>query len=334
MNAKQYLFDLNATLSADDAEIPSDQPAIMPLSHLAVLRVSGVDATDFLQGQTTCSLKVINDLKATSEQAASFGAFCNAKGRVISTFLIVAQQQDWLLILPAELLPIIQKRLQMYIMRAKVVLTDCSESTCLLGLNGLKVDSLKLELPNKHLGVLAQNFISLRLGEQNPRYLLLADVTTAQQLIADSMQQGASLQNATAWQLLDIEAGIPWVCLKTSEEYIPQMLNLDQLGGISFNKGCYTGQEIVARTHYLGQAKRAMYMAMAEINSLAPELNSPVLDTPNGQVVGAVLATHVRHNRCTLLVVLAIEARDSKTLTLQSPSLPLTFIRNLIYDYS
>lgn len=327
MNAKQYLFDLNATLSADDAEMPSDQSAIMPLSHLALLRVSGIDATDFLQGQTTCNLKEIN------EHNASFGAFCNAKGRVISTFLIVKQQQDWLLILPAELLPGIQKRLQMYIMRAKVVLTDCSESTCLLGLSGLKIDALKSELPDKHLGVLTQNFISLRLGKQNPRYLLLADVTTAQQLIADSIQRGASLQNAAAWQLLDIEAGIPWVCLKTSEEYIPQMLNLDQLGGISFNKGCYTGQEIVARTHYLGKAKRAMYMATAEINGLVPELNSPVLDAPNGQVIGAVLATHVRHNRCTLLVVLAIEARDLKTLTLQIPPLPLTFTRNLIYDY-
>lgn len=325
MNANQYLLDLNATMPLEEnTERLANQPTIMPLNHLAVLRVSGIDATDFLQGQTTCDLKVMN------EQSASFGAFCNAKGRVISTFLIVKQQADWLLLLPTELLPSVQKRLQMYVMRAKVVLNDCGASDCLLGLNGGQHDMLGFTLPDKHLGTLTQSFLSVRLGEKNPRYLILTQPEVAQQWIAASVQNGARLQSTAVWQLLDIKAGIPWLCAKTSEEYIPQMLNLDQLGGISFNKGCYTGQEIVARTHYLGKAKRAMFVATAEMNGVVPELNSAVLDAPNGQVVGAILAVHVAGNNCSLLVVLAIDARDLKTITLATPLLPLTILSGVL----
>jgi tRNA-modifying protein YgfZ len=322
---KQYLSNLNAAFSADNSVTFVTQPIagqqqghITPLSQLAVLRVSGQDATAFLQGQTTCNFNELNG------QLSSFGAFCNAKGRVITTFLALQHQQAWLLILPTDLLPSLQKRLQLYILRAKVQLSDASGDYCLLGLDHLPANPTPLALPQKPLAILAQAAICVRLGEQQPRYLVLADCQAAQQLWLALTEQGCKPQDSTDWNLLDIQAGIPWLCASTSEEYIPQMLNLDQLGGISFNKGCYTGQEIVARTHYLGKAKRAMFTATAELSGAAPELNSNILDAPNGQVVGTVLATHVKNNCCTLLVILATDACHSTTLTLQEhPSIQI-----------
>lgn len=322
---KQCLSRSNATFLSDETvvfdmppSIHAQQKGITPLTHLAVLQVSGQDARAFLQGQTTCNLTEI------SEQTASFGAFCNNKGRVISTFLILKQQQDWLLLVPTSLLPALQQRLQKYILRAKVNLIDGRESYCLIGLSQL-ITPPPFELPNTHLSVLAQeDKLILRLGEQEPRYIILADAMTAQQLWLDLIQQGYQPQSSSYWTLLDMYAGIPWLCADTCEEYIPQMLNLEQLGGISFNKGCYTGQEIVARTHYLGQSKRALYTATAHINSAPPKLNSPILDAPEGQQVGKVLAIHVKDHDCTLLIVLATEASCSETLVLQDyPAIPL-----------
>ncbi|NOT85033.1 MAG: folate-binding protein YgfZ [Methylococcaceae bacterium] len=313
---KEYLSDLNAILTLDHRVIFNGQQIsnqanwITPVSQLAVLRVSGEDANTFLQGQSTCNLNELND------QNSSFGAFCNVKGRVISTFLILKAQQDWLLLLPTELLPSIQKRLQLYILRAKVKLTDCSDTYCILGLNAVLPHELSLALPEKHLATLMQPSIIVRLGEHAPRYLLIAERDKAQQHWSGLIQQGFIPQSSTEWDLLDIQAGIPWLRANTSEEYIPQMLNLDQLGGISFNKGCYTGQEIVARTHYLGKAKRAMFTATANLNT-APPLNGAIIDTANGQGVGTVVATHLKGNCCTLQMVLATEAEDFNALILQ-----------------
>lgn len=314
---KQYLLSLNASFSATDEikfNTPSNQSQpqgfITPITHLAVLRVSGIDATLFLQGQTTCNL---NELNAG---AASFGAFCNAKGRVTSTFIILKHEQDWLLILPTELLPTLQKRLHLYILRAKVQLSDERTTFCLLGLDHITTVPT-FGLPQHHLSVGLKPDIIVRLGDQSPRYLILADQQSAPPIWADLLQQGYCPQNTAQWQLLDIQAGFPWLCAETTEAYIPQMLNLDQLGGISFNKGCYTGQEVVARTHYLGKAKRILYTATVASIDAQPALNSNILDAQNGQIVGTILATSMSNNNCTLLVILATEAAEMTTLTLQ-----------------
>jgi folate-binding protein YgfZ len=323
---KQTLPDKNATFSSDQRIIfnspaqPTQNNFIYPLSQFAILRASGPDATAFLQGQTTCNL---NDLTA---QNSRFGAFCNAKGRVISTFLILKTAQEWLLMLPTELLPDLQKRLQRYILRANVQLTDCSEDYGILGLSHVDPAHLPFNLPSEHLATLLQPTLMLRLGKYEPRYLLITTSVTTQQHWSDLILRDFIPQSASEWDRLDIQSGIPWLCNSTTEEYIPQMLNLDQLGGISFNKGCYTGQEIVARTHYLGKAKRTMFTAVAETTE-APALNSAIIDATNGQSVGTVLATHVHNNRCTLLVVLTAEAQHLATLALHDqPSAFLTVL--------
>ncbi|MCX7089062.1 MAG: folate-binding protein [Methylococcales bacterium] len=318
---KQYLLNLNAQLlakqdfpvSAHDADMPRNFS--YPITHLAVLRVSGEDAATFLQGQCTCDIHELN------EKNSRFGAFCNAKGRVITTFMLLKSHQDWLLIVPSELLADIQSRLQRYILRAKVQLTDGSAEYCLLGFSCER--PTPFNLPEHRLDVLEQPAIIVRLEEQSSRYLLVAECNAPVQNWPDDF----TAQREVDWRLLDIQAGIPWLCKSTSEEYIPQMLNLDQLGGISFTKGCYTGQEIVARTHYLGKAKRRMFTAVVDAISEAPPLNSAIIDQASGETVGTVLAAHISSQQCTLSVVLATEARQLSTLTLQDqPLTPLVFL--------
>lgn len=259
------------------------------LTHLAVLTISGTDAAQFLQGQITCN---VNDVTATH---SSLGAMCNPKGRAITTFLLAKSGEDFLLILPSELLETVKKRLSMYILRSKVTLTDSSDSLCLLGFTEPSTDAF--------LATYQQDG-SVRINMGN-RYLVIADENSASELLA---QREAS--DAAQWRTLDILAGIPWLTTATSEQFIPQMLNLDKLGGISLTKGCYTGQEIVARTHYLGKAKRALFVA--ECPSATPEANASIIDA-NGQIVGNVLLAHADK----LLIVLQLAETDTTQLQLK-----------------
>ncbi|MGR8942264.1 MAG: CAF17-like 4Fe-4S cluster assembly/insertion protein YgfZ, partial [Gammaproteobacteria bacterium] len=137
------------------------------------------------------------------------------------------------------------------------------------------------------------------------RELLMADAAHAIRLWSDRVaNQDCVPKGSEDWRLLDILDGIPWLTQSTSEEYIPQMLNLDKLGGISFTKGCYTGQEIVARTHYLGKAKRALFLAECGLDA-APEPNAPIQDKNSPEHnAGQVLTAISRDGLCRLLAVL------------------------------
>lgn len=267
---------------------------LYPIAHLAVLTVSGNNAAQFLQGQITCNVHDVTTMQS------SLGAMCTPKGRVISTFLLVKSADDFLLILPAELLETVKKRLSMYVLRSKVTLTDSSDSLCLLGLTNLSNKAfLATEQQN--------SVVRVHLGNRD---LIIADEQSAIQLWAEYVALGYQATDSMYWLTLDILAGIPWLSVATSEEFIPQMLNLDKLGGISLTKGCYTGQEIVARTHYLGKAKRALFIA--ECLTDTPEANAAIIDE-NGQMVGNVLIAHDDK----LLMVLHLGDTDTSRLQLK-----------------
>lgn len=291
-----YLQTLNFS-----SHTPCDKQAILaPLTHLAVLSVTGKDAENFLQGQTTC------DIKSLVDSEPRLGAYCNAKGRTISTFIITKQQDSFLLVLPSDLLDTVRKKLQMYILRADVHLTDQSDQLCIVGLYNieLKSQSNLYKYPQLDNGLM---FIS---SPESAR-------TFCTELI---QQQEITLINENAWLGLDIQAGIPWLNQQTTENFVPQMLNLDKLNAISFDKGCYTGQEIVARTHYLGKNKRAMYQAscVAEA-SIAP--GCEISDTTNTEnKLGTVILAVKQHSTTQLLVVLKDQASDAKNLQLNNPN--------------
>ncbi|MGZ8926922.1 MAG: CAF17-like 4Fe-4S cluster assembly/insertion protein YgfZ [Methylobacter sp.] len=314
---KNFLLSGNAALGKDDHIVFSSpqnesNKCIYPISHLAVLEVAGKDAAKLLQGQITCNINDITDIKS------SLGALCNPKGRAIATFLLVKKTEAFLLVLPVELLEPVKKRLQMYILRSDVTLTDRSNKLCLIGL--YHPDSRLSGLPSpEHLFATTQNehiSVDLSSTQNQNRYLIIAEAENAMAIWSERVgNQGFQPENSDQWRYLDIISGIPWLTMETSEEFIPQMLNLDKLGGISFNKGCYTGQEIVARTHYLGKAKRAMFLAECDMEA-APEPNSAIIDDNSGQSTGIVLLAQNKGSICKMLIVLQLDETNTCNLKL------------------
>lgn len=307
-NWKDFLLAENAKFANDtDIVFPvSGRQAdthIYPIAHLGILTIAGNDAAKFLQGQITCNINDVSDIKS------SLGAICNPKGRAITSFLLVKNADAYLMVLPQELLAAVKKKLQMYVLRSAVTITDSTDQFCLIGLS-LGAAHFN-ETPD--LATSRQDNIVVKLHN---RSLIIAEPDKAQQFWSERLQQGALPGDSAAWRYLDIMAGIPWLTEATSEQFIPQMLNLDKLGGISFNKGCYTGQEIVARTHYLGKAKRAMFVAECGA-TLAPEANSTIIDdgADSEQGTGKVLCAQRWQNSCAMLIVLQVS--DSNTYNLR-----------------
>lgn len=273
------------------------------LKHLAVLAVTGSQAGQFLQGQMTCN---VNDI---DEKRAALGAFCTAQGKVISTFLLIKTAAGYWLVLPEVLLAAVKNHLQKYILRADVQLLDCTESLCLLGSSGLENESLPLfscrQFP--HVNVAFSH-----------RTLWFVQPEQAIGFWAEKIRNQAFIPvGSNCWRYLDVVDGTPWLTTETSGQFIPQMLSLDKLGAVSFNKGCYTGQEVVARTHYLGKAKRSL-MAFAIDPPVEPAPHSPITDADR-QIVARVLNA-AQHNGLARLSCVLPEDTDS--LSLHLPDFP------------
>jgi len=286
------------TLTLSSQVVTDNQTTLAPLTHLSVLSVSGTDATIFLQGQTTC------DIKALVDSEPRLGAYCNAKGRTISTFIIIKRQDTFLLVLPSDLIDKVRKKLQMYILRANVQLTDETDQLCIIGIH-----NVKLETQNNLYSYpqLENSFLFIANAEQA--------ISFCNQI---TQQQKLTLTTENTWIGLDIQAGIPWLQRETSEEFVPQMLNLDKLDAISFEKGCYTGQEIVARTHYLGKNKRAMYQASCAIEACVRPGDTISETNEEASQLGTVMSASKQKTVTQLLIVLKDQASDAKNLQLNN----------------
>jgi folate-binding protein YgfZ len=271
---------------------------IFNLDYLAVIEVSGADSAKFLQGQLTCN---VNDL---SDSQASIAAFCTAKGRVISSLIIIKTANGFCLLLPASLLDKVLKKLQMYVLRSAVKLVDQRQQWAVYGLQTQA--SANPEEPV--FSVNQADFITIKLPSVLSRYLMIRPIQSP-----SSVNQ---VSNDDAWRYQDIVDGLPWFEFEQSEQYTPQMLNIDQLGGISFTKGCYTGQEIVARTHYLGKAKRSLFAGQSNQLLALPCEGFVVLDSQTQQTVGHVLTAQHYLQQTYLLIVLQVADVDSPSLVL------------------
>ena len=297
LQTQQALLTDDNQLEFPNSEI--SESGLYPLTSLGALKVSGVDATQFLQGQLTCNVNELNP------QNSFFAAMCNPKGRVISTLLIFKQQDDFLLVLPVALLEKVHKKLKMYVMRSKVILENMTEEFCVTGLN---LDTKNFSLADK------DNIIQLPNSET--LYLIVASVNDSISLWKElQTESNYPAQNSDIWKGIEIQAGLPWLNSDSSEAYIPQMLNIDTLGGISFNKGCYIGQEVVARTHYLGKAKRTMFVATTETEDVQQALS--VINTA-GYKVGEVLEVDIQQGVSQLLIVMQTEAAELPKLHLDN----------------
>jgi|APFre7841882630_1041343.scaffolds.fasta_scaffold01298_3 folate-binding protein YgfZ len=223
------------------------------LHHIGLLRFSGPDAGAFLQGQ------ISNDTRRLSAHQALLAAYCTAQGRVISLLHLLPHSSGIIALLPRDVLLPTMQGLRKFVLRAKVDISDLSEQFSVIGQHDAEaLRAAGLPIPDAAKAYVEQDGLgvgSVRTGSS--RYWLIGpSASLAEHGFAGGRD---ALAVERAWRLADIRAGLPQVYAPSRELYVPQMLNLDLIDGISFTKGCYTGQEIVARTQHLGRIKRRMF---------------------------------------------------------------------------
>ncbi len=283
---QQFLQDLAVKNPiSNSAQASPNDTVICDLSHLGLLQVQGVDTLTFLQGQVT------NDVKLLDGHRAHYTGYCNQKGRLLALFLAFSHHDHVHLQMPVALVESVAKRLKMYVMRSRVEIADVSDAIIKIGLNGDNAPELLAsvfsEVPQLVYDLATlENGALLRLPGKYPRFEIFTDFSNAK-IIWNTLSQHAKAVDADYWEWLEIQAGIPEVFIKTQEEFMPQMLNLDLLDAINFKKGCYTGQEIVARTHYLGTVKRRTHLAHIN-SSTQPHAGDNVVNSQN-EIVGKVV---------------------------------------------
>jgi folate-binding protein YgfZ len=243
------------------------------IDNLDVIVVKGKDAENFLQGQITNDIEIIKD-----ENKAIYAGYCSPKGRLIAFFLIIKVRDNYYLFCPSSISEEISKKLSMYIMRSEVSLVKSPENTSYFSFYGGGEEERNFKntwdaLPNNLMETIQhpneQNTTGLlsitKLPGENNRYFVLGEKESIGMLYKEVYPNLGGL-DSESWHASDIEAKIPNIFKESQDKFIPQSLNLDLIDAINFKKGCYTGQEIVARTHYLGKPKRRMFLGAISIN--------------------------------------------------------------------
>ena len=234
---------------------------VTALTQTGHMLVQGDDAATFLHNQLS------NDVERLQQGEMRRAAYCTAKGRMLASLVYWKATDGITLQLPTELLPAIKKRLGMFILRAKVTITDISAEHVVFALGGKQAtDALSAWFPtlppteNTTISNEYGTLIRYHADHAAPRYQWICPsqhATTMWNALTKTLQAC----NPTDWQLAEISAGIPTVTARTQEKFVPQMINFELIGGVNFKKGCYPGQEIVARSQYLGKLKRRMSLA-------------------------------------------------------------------------
>ena len=288
------------------------------LDDLGALRVAGADAARFLQGQLS------NDLGRVSADRSALAGLHNPQGRAIALLRIVQlAADDFLALLPRELAAGVAGRLSKYVLRAKVTVTDDSQSWRVTGLVACGLGHAEPAPLAGYPGVTGElrrlgERMVICVGEQPTRWLLIAPAADASG--APALQGGALPQSAPArrevWRQLDIISGLPQVYAATSEEFVAQMLNFDILGAIAFDKGCYTGQEVIARAHYRGRVKRRLqrFRSRGPLD-LKPGDSGELAD---GRAFTVVEAVRLGDGRCEFLAVAPLPTTEPE-LSAASP---------------
>jgi folate-binding protein YgfZ len=240
------------------------------LRDVGLISVSGPDAASFLHAQLT------SDVAGIHGERIQYSGYCSPKGRLLATLLLWRTPDEILLQLPAPSAVSMRPRLAKYVLRSRVKLEDASPRFRLHGIAGPQAhdiaDALTGGAPGADHDIVRRNEATVaRLSSR--RYLVLSSAGAAQTLEG---RIGAPRLPLEAWARLDVEDGVPWITEESEDRYIPQMVNLDLLGGVSFGKGCYPGQEIVARTHYLGRLKQRMYRLKVAAAADAPRPGDPL----------------------------------------------------------
>lgn len=317
--------ELQAAMTAD---------IVCDLSGQGLIAAFGPDTEQFLQGQVT------SDVRRITPDHSQLSAYCSPKGRMLASFRIFRRDNTYYLRLPREMIESTLKRLRMFVLRAKTTLEEASDTLVVIGISGPQADAILQETLGK-VPVQVDDVVQcgeitvIRLPGVQARFEIHGELEATKALwtalAAKTIPAGTE-----PWKLLDILAGIPTIYPETADAFLPQMTNLHLLDGISFKKGCYTGQEVVARTQYLGKLKRRMYRAHVDsATSLKPgdELFSPQTD-PSQSVGKIVDACRYPDGGYEVLAVVLIEYAEGGTVLLgDRHGSPLRF-ESLPYSFS
>lgn len=301
------------------------------LSQRGLLAVRGKDAEPFLQGQFT------NDLLHLDGAHSQLNGYCSAKGRLLANFrLWRAQDEGFLLSMPRSMLESVTKRLQMFVLRSAVTFEDASERWVRLGVSGPgaadELGTMISPLPAEPDALTRSGeFTVLRLPGVHPRFEVHGPLTAMRKLWDVLNVRGAPVGTA-AWELLEILAGIPAILPETADAFVPQMVNYQLIGGVNFKKGCYPGQEVVARMQYLGKLKRQMYLARIDTPD-APRPGDDVYSTDDPEQSAGKIVNAQPHpdGGFQVLTVVQIASREGGPVHLGGVSGPVLEFAELPY---
>jgi hypothetical protein len=314
--------------TAGELAAARDGKVIAPVVDQGLIRASGSDAAEFLHNLVT------NDIKGINERSARLAGLCTAKGRLLALFLVWREGDDFLLMLPRDILPAILKKLSMYVLRSKVKLSDASNELALIGVaatDGVEPIAGIGAADKARFGVVAiPGGHCIRLDGN--RWLLA--LAPGQAMASwKEWTSAASPVGLAAWNWLEIAQGQPRIVAGTQEAFVPQMLNMElpAVAGVSFTKGCYPGQEIVARTQYLGKVKRRTFRArMASAALPGTHVYSPETGDQHCGAIVSIAPSPAGGHEC--LVCVQIGARESGDVRVGSPGgerlefLPLPYV--------
>jgi folate-binding protein YgfZ len=306
-------------MSLNTFSVSAPLNGIAPLPHLGIIRAVGADAASFLHNQLT------NDVLLMKEGECRLAAFCNAKGRMQASFVVYKRSaEEVLLICRKDLIAQTVKRLSMFVLRAKAKLSDATEEFQLLGLAG---DAVIAALngattePWQRYAADAADVLTLYPALDQPRAFWLAPKALA--------TPTAPALSADLWQVGEVMSGIAWVELATFEAFVPQMLNYESVDGVNFKKGCYPGQEIVARSQFRGTLKRRAFIAQSAVAmSAGQEVFSSLNATQPCGLVAQVANDGASH---VAVLELQLSATENSSLHLGAADGPVLSLLPLPY---
>lgn len=303
-----------------------DGTIVADLSQLGIIAFRGDETATFLQSQLT------NDVRSLQADAAQWNGYCSPKGRLLGNFLLWRQGEDYCLQLSGDILPSVLKRLSMFIMRSKVQARDASDENVRLVVAGPQaraaVDATMGTIPDAAMrtsaGAIGQ---VIRVGEDTFVVSIPPDRATT---VWQALCQSATPVGAPVWDWLRLNAGIPMIVVATQDQFVPQMVNFEIIGGVNFQKGCYPGQEIVARSQYLGKLKRRMFLA--HVPAEAAPGDSLYSADIEGQATGTVVnAAPSPAGGFDVLAVAQVKSAETQTLHLKSGDGAILTLKSLPY---
>jgi len=304
-NSWQTTIQQQHTLS--NAQTINTESTFTPLPQLGLLKVTGDDSQSFLQSLLT------NDVAELAVNQSQLTGFCNAKGRLFALFLLIRRQDAYQLVLPSSMCQLLLQRLSMYVLRAKVTITNETNNVALLSINNNDIS---------HASTLGLNEDCYQSLAHN-QCLCIIPKDKIEAVLSQFKELNWSLNSEKTWNIGTIDTGLPMIFPETKEKFTPQQVNLDLVNGVSFKKGCYPGQEVVARLHYLGSPSRRMFKA--EIASTqCPTVGDEIVNEA-GNTAGHIVCSEMASDSLVkVLVSLKLSERDAVLSTTDAVAVRLT----------